>query len=296
MISKEMENIIKLIKDFSSKMELTVEAQRAGIEQLGSMTKLAKDVKYEAVDAGGVAAEWITTPDIINHHIILDLHGGYYIMTTLEIERLFAAEISRSTKCRVLAIDYRLAPEHPYPAALDDAVKAYRWLIKNQGIDPKNLIIEGLSVGDGLTLACLLKLRDEGDPLPVAAVSLWPYGDLTLSGESYKKNADLDWISYESSKFNAPLYYGGEDPRNPYISPIFGDFKGLPPLLIQTGTSEVLYDDAILLAECAKAAGVDLTLDVWEDMIHGFQIFPAFAPESREALKKIGEFVNKYLE
>ena len=136
MVSVQMENVVKLLRDNASKIELTVETQRAFMEQLGSMTKLPKDVKYEAVDAGGVTAEWITTPDVNNQNIILDLHGGYYIMGTLEIERLFAAEISRASKCRVLAIDYRLAPEHPFPAALEDVIKAYHWLINIQGITP----------------------------------------------------------------------------------------------------------------------------------------------------------------
>ena len=294
MVSKEMENVIKLIKQVTAETELTIEAQRAGMDQLASLSKLPNDVKYEVVDAGGVPAEWITTPESNDQYVILDLHGGYYTLGNLEIERLFSCEIARASKCRILSIDYRLAPEHPFPAALEDAVKAYRWLINNQKIDPKNLIIEGLSAGGGLTLTCLLKLRDEGDPLPAAAVSLSPYGDLTLSGDSYKKNADLDFISYESSNFHAPLYYGDADPKNPYISPIFGDFKGLPPLLIQSGSSDVLHDDAIKLAECAKTAGVDVTLDIWEDMVHGFQIFTAFAPESREAIKKISEFTNKF--
>ena len=295
MVSKEMENVIKLMKDFSSKMEMTVEAQRDGLNQLASMVKLPKDVKCEPVDAGGVPAEWVSTPDINNHHVILDLHGGYYVAGGIEIERPFCADISRASKCRVLTIDYRLAPEHPFPAALEDATAAYRWLINTQGIDPKNLVIEGLSAGGGLTVACLLKLRDDGDPLPAAAISLCPYTDLTLKGESYEKNADLDWISYEASEFNAPLYVGGADPRNPLVSPIYGDFHGLPPILIQVGTSEVLLDDSIRLAERAKAAAVDVTLDIWEGMVHGFQIFSAFAPESREAIKKMSEFINKFL-
>jgi len=294
MISKEMQNIIKLLKDFSTNTELSVEAQRAGMDQLAKMATLAKDVKFVAVDAGGVPAEWVTTPEINDQNVILDLHGGYYIIGNLEIERAVCATLGRASKCRAIAIDYRLAPEHPFPAALEDAVTAYRWLINDQGIDPKNLIIEGISAGGGLTLACLLKLRDEGDPLPAAAVSLSPYGDLALTSGSYLKNAEQDWISYESSEFNAPLYYGEADPKNPYISPCYGDFKGIPPIFIQFGTSEVLYDDAIRIAERAKAAGVDVTVDIWEDMVHGFQLFFNFTPEAKAAVEKITEFISRF--
>ena len=292
MVSIEMQNIIKLLKDTTAQMELSVEAIRDGLKQLSAISKLPKDVKYKAVNAEGVPSEWITTPEINEQNVILHFHSGYYIAGSLEIERVFAANISRICKCRVLAINYRLAPEYPFPAALDDATNAYRWLIDNQKIDSKKVIIEGLSAGGGLALASLLKLKDDGDPLPAAAISLSPQTDLTLSGESYDKNKDLDWLSYESSEFAAPLYLGGEDPRNPYISPVFGDFKGIPPLFIQVGSSEVLHDDASRVAERAKVAGVDVTLDVWEGMIHAFQIFTAFAPESIEALKKISEFAN----
>jgi len=294
MISKEMQNVIKLLKDFSAKTEITVEAQRALMKQMVAMMKLPKDVKYETVDAGGVPAEWVSVPESNDEFVILYLHGGYYIVGEMFIERVFASLIARASKCRVLAIDYRLAPEYPYPAALDDAINAYRWLINDQKINPQNIIIEGLSAGGGLTLACLLKLRDEGDTLPTAAVSLCPYGDLTLTGESYKRNADLDWISYELSQFNAPLYYSESDPKDPYISPIFGDFNKLPPVFIQVGTSDVLHDDSIRLGECAKAAGVDVTVDVWEGMVHGFQMFTAFAPESRDAIKKMSEFTDRF--
>ena len=197
-------------------------------------------------------------------------------------------------KCRVLAIDYRLAPEHPYPAALNDAIATYHWLINSQGINPRNIIIEGLSAGGGLTLACLLKLRDEGDPLPAAAISLSPYADLALTGESYTRNAGLDVISLESSKFNAPLYYGENDPKNPYISPCYGDFKNFPPLFIQSGTSDVLHDDAIRVSKCAQNAGIDYTIDIWEDLVHAFQIFAPYVPESKSALEKISEFTGRF--
>ena len=294
LISKEMQNIIKLLRDVSAKTELSVEAQRAAMKQMSSMAKLPKDVKYEAVNAGGVFGEWISVPESSQEYVILDLHGGYYIVGEMFIERVFASILARASKCRVLVIDYRLAPENPFPAALEDAVKAYKWLINEEGINPQNIIIAGTSAGGGLTLACLLKLRDNMDPLPAAAVSLCPYGDLTLSGNTYKTNADLDWISYEASKFNTPLYCGEEDPKNPYVSPIFGDFNKLPPLFIQVGSHEVLYDDAIRLGERAKAAGVDVMVDVWEGMFHGFQMFYDFGPEAKAAIKRMSEFTDKF--
>jgi monoterpene epsilon-lactone hydrolase len=296
MVSPEMQNMIKLLRDSAVKMELTVKTERALLEQLSAAVPLPEDVKCEAVNAGGVPAEWISVPNIIEHNVILHLHSGYYVAGSVKIERAFVSDISRACYCRMLSIDYRLAPENPFPAAVDDATMAYRWLINEQGIDPKKLIIEGLSAGGGLTIACLIKLRDSGDPLPVAAISLCPQADLTLSGKSYKKNRDLDWLSYESSAFNAPLYLGGADPRNPLISPIFGDLKGLPPLLIQAGSSEVLLDDSVRLAKRAKKAKVDVTLDIWKDMVHAFQILSAFAPESRDAIKRISEFTHKFFD
>jgi acetyl esterase/lipase len=268
---------------------------RNGLEQLASLQKLPEDVKCEPVDAGGVPAEWITTPGVVGRWVILYLHGGGYVGGSISTHRDLAARISRVSKARVLIIDYRLAPEHPFPAALEDAVAAYRWLVSTNGISPDNLIIAGDSAGGGLTVASLVKLRDEGIALPAAAICLSPWTDLGCTGESMKTKAKSDpFITPRDGEFMANLYLKGADPCNPLASPLYADLQGLPPILILVGTSEILLDDSVRLANRAKATGVDVKLDIWKDMIHVFPAFAAVAPEGRQAIERIGEFIQKF--
>jgi len=258
------------------------------------MTKLPKDVKSEPVDVMGVPAEWITTPDSIKEKVVLYLHGGGWIAGSINTHRDLVSRISRVSKTRILIIDYRLAPEHPYPAGLEDSITAYKWLINTEKIVPNNVVVAGDSAGGGLTIACLIALRDEGVPLPAAAVCLSPGVDATMSGESLKTKAEVDpFLTPESVEFMTKQLLGDVDPEE--VTLLNKDLQGLPPLLIQVGTSEILLDDSIRLAERAKAAGVNVKLEVWDDMIHVFQAFAAFAPESREAIGKIGEFIQNYL-
>lgn len=295
MVSKEMEMVINLLREYqASQKEPSVEGARTGLEQLASLTKLPEDVKCEPLDAGGVPAEWITTPGVEDQYAILYLHGGGYVAGSVKTHRDLASRISRASKARVLIIDYRLAPEHPFPAAVEDATAAYRWLVSAGGIDPSNLIVAGDSAGGGLTVASLVKLRDEGDAPPAGAVCLSPWTDLACTGETLKTKAEVDpFVTPEGIEFMARVYLGDADPRNPLASPLYADLKGLPPMLIQVGTSEILLDDSLRLADRAKAAGVNVELDVWEDMVHVFAAFAAFAPEGRQAIERIGEFVKK---
>jgi len=294
MVSTGMQNVINLLRTQIESMELSVEAIRSGLDQLAIMSKLPKDVKCEPINAGGVPAEWISTPDTINKRITLYLHGGGYIAGSIDTHRDLVARISRASKTRILIIDYRLAPEHPYPAALEDCLNAYKWLVNNEKVASDNIIIAGDSAGGGLTVGCLISLRDEGFPLPAAAVCLSPGTDATMSGESFKTKVELDpFLTPESVKFMIGQYLGNTDPQE--VTILNANFKGFPPLLIQVGSSEILLNDSTLLAELAEAAGVDVKLEIWEDMIHVFQAFAAFAPESREAIEKIGEFVQKHL-
>nr|MDO8079732.1 alpha/beta hydrolase [Candidatus Freyarchaeota archaeon] len=296
MVSKEMEVIIKLLREFqASQIEPSVEGMRNGLEQLSSMIKLPKDVKCEPVDAGGVPAEWITTPGVVSRHVILYLHGGGYVGGSIKTHRDLVARISRVSRARVLIIDYQLAPEHPFPAALEDSVAAYRWLVSTKGISPDNLIVAGDSAGGGLTVASLVKLRDEGVALPAAAICLSPWTDLACTGKSMKSKAKSDpFITSESGKFMANLYLKGVDPCDPLASPLYANLQGLPPMLILVGTSEILLDDSVRLAKRAKASGVDVKLDIWEDMIHVFPAFAEVTPEGRQAIEKIGEFIQKF--
>lgn len=296
MVSKEMENIIEMLKEFqASREEMSVELTRSALDEMASMETIPEDVKCEPVDAGGVPAEWITLPGVANHRVILYLHGGGYIAGSIKTHRNLAARISRVSKARILIIDYRLAPEHIFPAALEDATAAYRWLISTEKITPNNLIVAGDSAGGGLTIACLLKLREMGVALPAAAICLSPWTDLANTGESIKNKAKIDpFVTPEKLEFDAKQYLGEADPRNPLASPLYANLQGLPPLLIHVGSREILLDDSVRLAERAKAVGVDVKLDIWEDMIHVWHAFAAFAPESREGINQIGEFIKRF--
>lgn len=251
MVSEGMEKVIKLLKQFQDATEEpSVEAIRGGLDQLATMTKLPNDVKCEPINAGGVPAEWISTPDINYDHVMLYFHGGGYIAGSIATHRDLVARISRAAKVRVLIIDYRIAPEHPFPAALDDAITAYQWLISNEKINPKNIIIGGDSAGGGLTVSTLVKLKEKGMALPAVGVCLSPWVDLAGTGESIKTKAELDpFVTPEAGEFMAKAYLKDTDPKNYFVSPLYADLKGLPPMYIQVGTSEILLDDSVRLAE-----------------------------------------------
>jgi acetyl esterase/lipase len=206
---------------------------------------------------------------------------------------MIAANISRAAGVRVLLIDYRLAPEHPHPAAVDDATAAYRWLLA-QGLDAGKLAISGDSAGGGLTVASLLALRDAGDPLPACAVPMSPWLDLELTGASFDTRADLDpMCSHTGLKEMADWYLAGQDARTPTASPIHADLAGLPPLLVQVGDHEVLLDDSVRLVDRAKQAGVDATLEIGEECFHVYQAFPV--PEADEAIARLAAFVRGHI-
>ena len=292
-----MRSMIKVLRaDHEAETKKRVAEGRVALEKMSGKTIIPDDVVFEEIDIDGISALWVTTPESQMNKIILYLHGGGYIQGSLKTHRDLCQRISRASNARTLYIDYGIAPENPFPAGLNDAVKAYQWLIGHQDILPGNIVIAGDSAGGGLTLATLLKLRDSNIPLPAAAVCLSPWTDLTLSGETYQTKTKEDpFITFDGLAFDARLYIGDNDPKNPYISPIYGDFTGLPPLCIQVGSAEILLDDSRIVAEKAKRAGVDVTIDIWEDMIHVFQAFAIIAPEGRKGIKKIGEFIKKYL-
>jgi acetyl esterase/lipase len=297
MVSKGMERVIKLLKQFQdATAEPSVKAIRDGLDQLAAMSKLPDDVKCEPINVRGVPAEWITTPEVINDHVILYLHGGGYVAGSIASHRDLVMRISRTAKVRILIIDYQLAPEHPFPAALDDAIAAYKWLISDEKIDPRNIIIGGDSAGGGLTICTLVKIREEDITLPIAAFCLSPWTDLAGTGESIETKAELDpFVTPEDGEFMAKMYLKDADPKNYFASPLYANLQGLPPIYIQVGTSEILLDDSVRLAEKAKKAGVELELDVWEDMIHVFAAFASWAPESQQAIEKIGNFIKKHI-
>lgn len=255
--------------------------------------KKIEGVRNEDAALPGIPSEWLIPEDAAEGRAILYLHGGAYVEGGLNSHRGIASRIAVSAGCRVLLIAYRLAPENPFPAALDDAVAAYRWLL-GQGYEPGKLAIAGDSSGGGLTAASLVFLRDAGDPLPAAGMMLSPWADLELTGESV---GSVGWrdpmIRIGAVRKEAAMYAGGRDPRDPLMSPIHAGLRGLPPLCIQVGTCEVLLDDSRRLAKKAKNDGVEVELSECEGMFHVYQFFAPMIPESSEAVARLGEFFRE---
>jgi epsilon-lactone hydrolase len=247
------------------------------------------------VDAGGVKGEFITTPACRPDRAVLFLHGGGYVTGWGALYRHFTWRIATAARARVLAIDYRLAPEHPFPAALDDALAAYRWLVAG-GADPRRTAVMGDSAGGGLALALLLRLRDEGLELPATAIALSPWTDLALTGASLSTNEKSDpMLSVADARLFADCYLAGADPRNPYASPLYGNPAGLPPTLIHVGSDEILHDDAVRMAQTLRAAGCRAEIEVWPRMPHVWHLFAPALPEAMQAIANIGAFADQVL-
>jgi monoterpene epsilon-lactone hydrolase len=294
MPSRQLQMIIETLRSRPAMAGFSIEDQRAAFDALASQFPLAEDVRRDPVDAAGVPAEWITTPEALHERGIYYLHGGGYTLGSINTHREMISRLSRAARARALAIDYRLAPEHPFPAAVEDSTAAYRWLLAI-GVDPARLVIAGDSAGGGLTVATLVALRDAGDPLPAAAVCLSPWVDLEGLGESMTTRAEVDpMVQREELLQHVKAYLGDAHPRTPLAAPLYADLRGLPPLLIQVGTAETLLDDSTRLAERAKAAGVDVVLEPWDDMIHVWQFCAAILPEGQQAIDRIGEFIRKH--
>lgn len=275
--------------------ELDVAALRQGMEAMTAASPLPQGIRCEGVDAGGVPAEWIHADGADADRALLYLHGGGYVIGSIATHRSLVGQIARDAGVRGLAIDYRLAPEHPFPAAVDDATAAYRWLLA-QGIAPERIAIGGDSAGGGLTFATLLALRDAGTPLPACAFALSPWVDLEGSGESMTTKAAVDpMVQREGLLQMAALYLDGADAKTPLASPLHAELSGLPPMLVQVGTAETLLDDATRIVERARAAGVTIELEAFEDLVHVFQAFAPVVPESVEAVRKIAAFVKRQL-
>ncbi len=288
----------------------SVEELRAGMEQMMGALPAVEGVVTEPVDAGGVPAEWTTAegrhaagpssagPSSAGvRGTILYLHGGGYFQGSVATHRRLVASLCLAAGTRGLSVDYRLAPEHPHPAAVEDAVAAYRWLIGPAGEDPSRVIVAGDSAGGGLSAALLLALRDAGDPLPAGAYLISPWTDLASTGESLKTRAEADpMIDPSDSKRITSYYVPDGDLRNPLVSPLYADLTDLPPLLVHVGDAEVLLDDAVRFADRARAAGVPVELEVWPEAFHVFQMLAGLLPEADEAIAQAGAWMAKRLE
>ena len=272
-----------------TRMPLSV--QRAQFE-ISSLVRLPPaSLHVTATQIAGRRAEWLRHPDDLPGHVLLYIHGGAYVMGSPLTHRGLVARIARASGIAALQIDYRLAPEHPFPAALDDVLAAYDWL-GAQGYAPTQIVLAGDSAGAGLAMALLLSLRERGLALPRAALLLSPWVDLVGEGESVYTRRDQDPYLTPDLIRLVPLYCGTHNPREPLISPVFADLHGLPPLLIQVGNDEILLSDATRLAERARAAGVQVELTIWPGMWHVWQLFAPWLPEAREAIEQMASFVR----
>jgi len=270
---------------------VTLAQRRGGMEKIAF--KAADDIGVENVTVAGRAAEWVKAPGSQTGRAILYLHGGGYVMGSPNTHRSLAGEISRAAQAAVLLVDYRLAPEHPFPAAVEDGVASYRWLL-GQGFAPRSLAVAGDSAGGGLVVATLVSARDQGLPMPAAAVPISPWSDMTCSNESYQTRAEADPLVGSGGIGDmARLYLHGTDPKTPLASPNFASLCSLPPLLIHVGRDEVLLDDSIKLDQKAKGDGVNSTLEIWDDMIHVWHAFHPMLPEGKQAITRVGEFLQE---
>jgi len=289
MASPQLQMAIDAMKALVARPVSSPQEMRPIFEELAVAP--APDVQCERVNAGGVDAEWVCAPGAANDRFVLYLHGGGYVIGSVKTHRDLMARLSRAAKARVLGLNYRLAPEHPFPAAVDDAVAGYKWLLA-QGAKPGRIAIAGDSAGGGLAAATLVAIRDAKLPTPAAGVLLSPWVDLEGIGESMTTRAKVDpVVQKEGLAGMAQAYLQGQNARTPLAAPLYADLKGLPPLLIQVGDAETLLDDSKRLDGRAKAAGVSTKLEVWPEMIHVWQLFASFLPEGQQAIEGIGKFV-----
>lgn len=291
MASPQLQQTLDMFKEMGAKMAEAkdINAMRAIMIEAPAPA----GVTCTPVEAGGVSAEWSVADGADQDKVILYVHGGGYVMGSAGSHRDMTGRLSQASGARVLSLNYRLAPEHPFPAPVDDAVAAYRWLLA-QGISASKIAIAGDSAGGGLALAALLAIRDAGEPVPAAGIGISPWVDMEGTGESMTTRAAVDPVVQKEGLLGmAKLYLGGADPKNPLAAPLHGNLAGLPPLLIQVGDSETLLDDATRITERARKAGVGVTLKVWDEMPHVWHLFAPILPEGQQAIEEIGAFFKE---
>jgi epsilon-lactone hydrolase len=293
--TEQQENLDAILRQSAFPADMDVSEQRRLLRELTSAQPLPADVTVTAAALGGVPTAEITVDGIERRHVVLYFHGGVYVLGDAVSAAGLASQIGRRTRATVISVDYRLAPEHPYPAAVDDALAAYEALLGN-GTAPSDIAFAGESAGGGLAVATLVNARDHGLPRPAAAYVMSPYADLTLAGTSMETKAGADpLLSRENLQARVPDYTAGQDAAAGLISPVFADLSGLPPLIIQAGSHEVLLDDAVRLARQAAAADVEVTLDITPGVPHVFQAYYAILDEAAAALDRAGQLLSAHL-
>jgi len=295
-LARILNSLLHLKRFALNQDRVDIQSGRANLERAGVILRPAVPIDYRSITADGVPAEWITPAGAESGGVILYLHGGSYNAGSTRSHRALAANIAHAARARAVTVDYRLAPEHPYPAALEDALTVYRWLLKKH-VSPRQITVAGDSAGGGLTIALLVALREQDTAMPAAAVVISPWTDLSASGESWHTNAGSDYIiNAVGLQTSARMYLDGTDPHDPLASPLYANLAALPPLLIQVGSDEILLSDSTHLAEHARRADVDVTLEVWEGMQHVWHFAGGILPEARQAIDRIGAFIQAHSE
>jgi monoterpene epsilon-lactone hydrolase len=295
MSTEQRKTVDAILRQSAFPVDSTVDEQRRLLREAIEAQPLPADVTVTAADLGGVATAEITVDGIEPRHAVLYFHGGVYVMSDAFLAAGLASQVGRRTQAKVISVDYRLAPEHAYPAAVDDALAAYEALLDN-GTAPSDIAFAGESAGGGLVVATMVNARDHGLALPAAAFVMSPYVDLTLAGPSMETKGDLDpLLSQELLEPRVADYVQGRDASLSLISPVFADLSGLPPLIIQAGSHEVLLDDAVRLAGQAASADVEVTLDITPEVPHVFQAYAAMLDEAAAALDRAGQLLSVHL-
>jgi monoterpene epsilon-lactone hydrolase len=270
--------------------------RRKRLDDVGSVWPVAGDVKLTAVDVNGIPGEWSIVPGSDPSRVLMFFHGGGYCSGSILSHRRLVTEAGRAAGVRTLAIAYRLAPEHPFPAAYDDALAAWGFL-RNQNIPTTHISIGGDSAGTGLTIALISRLRDAHEELPGCACLISPWTDLTMSGSTLASKAAVDPLIHEEylNELAEAYLSAGMDRKDPRVSPLYADLKGFPPILIQVGSAETLLDDATRFATVAGAADVRVTLEIWPHMIHAWPLWNAHLEAGRRALASAGAFIRNHI-
>jgi len=298
MASAELQKVLQLMAERPVGGGATdIAGMRAGMEDGSFPATDAATVT--PVDANGVPGEWVTVADSDPNRRLLYVHGGGYVLGSPVTHRRLCEDIAAAARCSVLNLNYRLAPEHPFPAAVDDAIEGLKY-VQSNGPDGEGaaaaVFVAGDSAGGGLTLATLLAARERGVEQPNAAIGISAWTDLAITGESIQTRAEADPLITDASMINnmAAAYLGGTDATNPLASPLYADYAGLPPLLLQVGDAEVLLSDTTRVTEKARAAGVDVVEEVWDEMFHVWHAFAPMLPEGQQAIDRIGEFIKQH--
>ncbi len=293
MSQEQLDKLCTLLRERPQPNPKTVQAMRDRINELGDKMPPPADAVIERLTVAGRPAEWVSAPGVDPGRQVLYLHGGGYVIGSLHSHRNLAYGISKAVDGRCLVIDYRMGPEHPFPAAVDDAVAAWAWMLE-QGANPARMAIMGDSAGGGLTIATQVALRDKGMALPACSVPISPWTDLEGTGGTITSKAAEDpMLTEEGLHWFADYYCAAPDKRNPLASPLYANLTGLPPMLIQVGSAEILLDDSNRIAAKARSQGVNVTLDVWDRMVHVWHLFAPMLSEGQDAIAKLGAWARE---